>query len=310
MKKLNNTWLIAALVVLVGAFVVSRFFRAPGLESNLRQQLVQLDTAAITQLRVRPASGGEEISLQREGVNWKVTQGSKSAFADRSAVNAALTSLSALKPLRMVSRKKDKWNDFQVGDGGTQVAVYEGDQQESNLHIGKTNFVQNQQGGFGGAYTYVRVGDEDEVYAIDGFLESSFNRTYSDWRNKNFLRVSRDAVSKITFTYPADSSFVLEKKDSVWVVNGQPAAIAPVDTYLGHLAFKNLNNFADDFQPTGAAPVTIKVEARGGPLETIEGWPLPNGQWAFRSTQQPVIFTSEGSSAIRDLLRGKTYFMK
>lgn len=310
MKKLNNTWLIAALVVLVGAFFVSRFFRAPGLESNLRQQLVQLDTAAITQLRVRPASGGEEISLQREGVNWKVTQGSKSAFADRSAVNAALSSLSALKPLRMVSRKKDKWNDFQVGDGGTQVAVYEADRQESNLHIGKTNFVQNQQGGFGGAYTYVRAGDEDEVYAIDGFLESSFNRTYSDWRNKNFLRVSRDAVSKITFTYPADSSFVLEKKDSVWVVNGQPAAIAPVDTYLGHLAFKNLNNFADDFQPTGAAPVTIKVEARGGPLETIEGWPLPNGQWAFRSTQQPVIFTSEGSSAIRDLLRGKTYFMK
>jgi hypothetical protein len=310
MKKLNNTWLIAALVVLVGAFFVSRFFRAPGLESNLRQQLVQLDTAAITQLRVRPASGGEEISLQREGVNWKVTQGSKSAFADRSAVNAALSSLSALKPLRMVSRKKDKWNDFQVGDGGTQVAVDEADRQESNLHIGKTNFVQNQQGGFGGAYTYVRVGDEDEVYAIDGFLESSFNRTYSDWRNKNFLRVSRDAVSKITFTYPADSSFVLEKKDSVWVVNGQPAAIAPVDTYLGHLAFKNLNNFADDFQPTGAAPVTIKVEARGGPLETIEGWPLPNGQWAFRSTQQPVIFTSEGSSAIQDLLRGKTYFMK
>lgn len=310
MKKLNNTWLIAALVVLVGAFFISRFFRAPGLESNLRQQLVQLDTAAITQLRVRPASGGEEISLQREGVNWKVTQGSKSAFADRSAVNAALSSLSALKPLRMVSRKKDKWNDFQVGDGGTQVAVYEADRQESNLHIGKTNFVQNQQGGFGGAYTYVRVGDEDEVYAIDGFLESSFNRTYSDWRNKNFLRVSRDAVSKITFTYPADSSFVLEKKDSVWVVNGQPAAIAPVDMYLGHLAFKNLNNFADDFQPTGAAPVTIKVEARGGPLETIEGWPLPNGQWAFRSTQQPVIFTSEGSSAIQDLLRGKTYFMK
>ncbi len=310
MKKLNNTWLIAALVVLVGAFFISRFFRAPGLESNLRQQLVQLDTAAITQLRVRPASGGEEISLQREGVNWKVTQGSKSAFADRSAVNAALSSLSALKPLRMVSRKKDKWNDFQVGDGGTQVAVYEADRQESNLHIGKTNFVQNQQGGFGGAYTYVRVGDEDEVYAIDGFLESSFNRTYSDWRNKNFLRVSRDAVSKITFTYPADSSFVLEKKDSVWVVNGQPAAIAPVDTYLGHLAFKNLNSFADDFQPTGAAPVTIKVEARGGPLETIEGWPLPNGQWAFRSTQQPVIFTSESSSAIQDLLRGKTYFMK
>lgn len=310
MKKLNNTWLIAALAVLVGAFVVSRFFRAPALESNLRQQLVELDTAAITQVRMQLAAGGEEVSLQREGVNWKVTQGSRSAFADRSSVNAALAALSTLKPLRMVSRKKDKWNDFQVGAGGTQVAVYAGDRQESNLHIGKTNFVQNQQGGFGGAYTYVRAGDDDEVYAVDGFLESTFNRPYADWRNKNFLRVSRDAVSKITFSYPADSSFVLEKKDSVWTVNGQPAAGAQVDIFLGHLAYKNLNTFADDFQPAGSAPVVIKVEARGGPLETIEGWPLPEGQWALRSSQQPAIFRSEGSTAVQDLLRGQTSFKK
>lgn len=310
MKKLNNTWLIAALAVLVGAFVVSRFFRAPALESNLPPQLVKLDTAALTELRIQPASGGDEIKLVREGVNWKVTQGSKSAFADPSTVNAALASLSALKPLRMVSRKKDKWNDFQVGDGGTRIAVFEDNRQEGDLHIGKTNFVQNQQGGFGGAYTYVRAGDDDEVYAVDGFLESTFNRPYADWRNKNFLRVSRDAVSKITFSYPADSSFVLEKKDSVWTVNGQPAAGAQVDTYLGHLAYKNLNTFADDFQPAGSAPVVIKVEARGGPLETIEGWPLPDGQWALRSTLQPVIFSSEGSTAFQDLLRGQRFFKK
>lgn len=308
MKKLNNKWLILALVGLAGAFALSRFFRAPGLESNLRQQLVKLDTAAITELQIRLAAGGEELKLTREGVNWKVVQGAKSAFADASAVKSALTSLNMLKPLRMVSRKKDKWNDFQVGETGTLVSIYENGKKQDDLHVGKTNFVQNQQGGFGGAYTYVRVGDEDEVFAVDGFLESSFNRSHTDWRNKTFLRVSREAIVKISFNYPADSAFVLEKKDSVWLLNGAKANAANVDTYLGHLAFKNLNSFADDFKPALGAPVTIKIEAQGGPLETIEAWPLPDAKWAFRSTQQPVIFTNEGSSVVLDLLRGKKFF--
>jgi hypothetical protein len=309
MKKLNNKWLVLALVVLAGAFLLSRFFRAPGLESTLRQQLVKIDSAATTELRVKPANGTEEVRLTREGVTWKVAQGTKSAFADGSTVKSALGSLLALKPLRMVSRKKDKWTDFQVGEGGTVVTLFENGSQEHEIHIGKTNFVQSPQGGFGGAYTYVRIGDETEVYAVDGFLESSFNRAYADWRNKNFLRVSREAVTKIAFNYPADSSFVLERKDSVWQVNGATANTANVDAYLGQLTFKNLNNFADDFQP-GPAAVTIQISAKGGPLETIEAWPLPDSKWAFRSTQQPVIFTSEGSSVIQDLLRGRKYFEK
>lgn len=308
MKKLNNKWLILTLVGLAAAFALSRFFRAPGLESNLRKQLVAIDTAAITEVQIRLAAGGEELKLTRDGVNWKVTQGSKNAFADASAVKTALTSLTTLKPLRMVTRKKEKWNDFQVGETGTLVSIYENGKKQDDLHIGKTNFVQNQQGGFGGAYTYVRVGDEDEVFAVDGFLESAFNRAHTDWRNKTFLRVSREAIAKISFSYPADSSFVLEKKDSVWLVNGAKANAANVDSFLGQLSFKNLNSFADDFKPVTAAPFTIKVEAKGGPLETIEAWPLPNAAWAFRSTQQPVIFTSEGSSVVQDLLRGKRYF--
>jgi hypothetical protein len=307
MKKWNNKWLVLALVMLAGVFLLARFFRAPGLESNVRQQLVKVDTAAITELRIMSAAGGEELRLTREGVNWKVAQGNKNAFADGSTVKSALTSLTSLKPLRMVSRKKDKWNDFQVGELGTRVGLYENGSQLGQLHIGKTNFVQNPQGGFGGAYTYVRVADEEAVYAVDGFLESSFNRAYTDWRNKNFLRVSKEAVTKISFNYPADSSFVLERKDSVWLVNGATVNTANVEAYLGQLSFKNLNAFADDFQP-GPAPVTIKIDAKGGPLETIEAWPLPDAKWAFRSTQQPVIFTSEGSSVIQDLLRGKAYF--
>jgi hypothetical protein len=308
MKKINNQWLIGLLVVLAGVFVVARFFRAPGLESNLRKTLTSIDTAAVTELRIKKQDG-EELKIARDGLRWNVTQGSKTAPADGQAVRAALAAMHRLKPLRMVSRKKEKWADYSVNEAGATVLAFEKGRQVADLRIGKTNFVQSPQGGFGGAYTYVRPGDEEVVYAVDGFLESNFNRAFADWRNKAFLRISREIVKKISFIYPADSSFVLEKQDSVWTVNGSPAQTSQVNGYLNHLTFKNLNQFADDFQPVGAAPAIIKIEATGGPMETVEAWPMGDAKWALRSTLQPVIFTNEGTSVVTDLLKGKSYFL-
>jgi len=56
MKKLNNKILIGALVVLVGVFALSRWLRSPGLESNLRKQLLSLDTTNINEVRIKPAN--------------------------------------------------------------------------------------------------------------------------------------------------------------------------------------------------------------------------------------------------------------
>jgi hypothetical protein len=308
MRKISNRILIIVLVALVGIFALARVFRAPRLEGNLRKELVRLDTAKVTEIRIqRSGPDSLPLSLKREGPRWFAEQQGRKYGIDPSSVKGVLGTLSLIQAERMASRRKDKWDNFNVGDNGTRVSVYTGDRAETELTIGKTGFNQarpdpnNPYGGFGGAYTYVRLTDEDEVYTVDGFLESTFARSLNDWRDKAFLRIARDKITKVTFIYPGDSSFVLEKQDTVWTAGGRAADKAKVEGWLNQLTYKNLNEFADSFNPLLATDASVVINAGEQVIGKVEAW--KNGaEWVLRSALQPeVTFSSAGSSVARDL---------
>ena len=201
--------------------------------------------------------------------------------------------LKDLKVQRLASRKKDKWDTYQVGDGATQVSVLQ-DGKTTEIFFGKSTYSQ------GGAYTYMRLGKEDEVYAIEGFIDSHFNRTYNDWRNKTLLKLNQADISKITFNYPADSSFVLEKRDSVWFAGNVKAADAKVNSYASQLSFKTLNDFADGFASVEKTTVT---------LQTVQGW--KNGeQWILTSSTQSGVYFSAAQSIAHELMATKGKFLE
>jgi hypothetical protein len=309
MKKLNNKTLIIILVVLVGIFAVVRIFRTPAQRSNLKKELVSVDTASVTQIKVTPKSEGSELIFTREGKNWTLKKGEKTYNLEQSSVKGMLGQLVKLAPQKMVSRKKEKWNDYQVGDSSTRVQLIAGSETVADLKIGRIGFNQNpaqmqqQQyggGGFGGGFTYVRVADEDEVYTVDGFLESSFNRGLNDWRNKTLIRMESDAITKISFNYP-DSGFVAEKRDKKWWIGSMATDSTKIKAYLNQLGFKNASIFADDFVPNRQADLNLVVQGATSTLATLQAWKREN-DWVFASSQQPnVYFSSEGSGLFQTL---------
>jgi hypothetical protein len=318
MKKLNNKTLIIILVVLVGIFAVVRIFRTPAQRSNLKKELVSLDTATVTQIKLIPKVEGTEITFNRKGSQWTVTKFGKEYNVDLGAATGLLSQLIGLKPQKMVSSKKEKWNDYQVGDSTTSVQVFAGSDQVADLKIGRIGFNQNpaqmqqQQyggGGFGGAFTYVRVADENEVYTVDGFLESSFNRRLNDWRNKTVIRIKADDVAKISFNY-TDSGFVAEKRDKKWWIGVVPADSNKMKSYLNQLGFKNATSFADDFVANRAPDLSLVIDGAAGTLTTIKAWRRET-DWILESTQQPgVFFSSEGSGLFQTLFEQQKDLME
>ncbi|MFM7487505.1 MAG: DUF4340 domain-containing protein [Cytophagales bacterium] len=302
MKKLNNNILIGALVVLIGVFALSRWLRSPSLESNLRKQLLSLDTTNINEVRIKPANYKPlEVVLKKEGNRWRVYNGQQQAETEIGTVKSMLGVLKDLKVQRLASRKKDKWDTYQVGEGATQVSILQ-DGKTTNIHFGKSSYSQ------GGAYTYVRLSKEDEVYSVEGFIDSHFNRTYNDWRNKTLLKLNQADISKITFNYPADSSFVLEKRDSVWFAGNVKAADAKVNSYVSQLSFKTLNDFADDFASAEKPTATLQIESKNGVLATVQGW--KNGeQWILTSSTQSGVYFSCGQNVTKELMVGKLKFL-
>jgi len=305
MKKLNTKILIIVLVVLVAVFALSRIFRSPGLESNLRKTLVSVDTAAVTEVKIQPARDrSSEIKLFKEGKTWNVVADKQKSVTDNNSVKAMLGQLLNLRTQRLASRKKEKWETYNVSDKGTHVTVYEGSKKVADFNCGRTGFIQNGAGSFGGAYTYVRLSDEDEVYTVEGFLESQFNRAYNDWRNKVFLRVNKDDITKLTFKYPADSGFVVSKKNSTWFVGNEKGDLNKIKNFFGQLTFKNLNDFADGFMVPGPAQFTLLIEGKNGMLATAEGW--KNGdKWTLKSTEQNQVYFTTTDALLKDFWIGQ-----
>ncbi len=311
MKKTNNWKLIGLLAGLALVFWGIRIFRAPLRESNLPQNLTAIDTAKVTMLVIAPArERSSEVRLMRSNNKWELRKGEKVARLEQGAAVTALRSLMKLSPKQIVSRKKEKWNEFHVGDStGTHVRVMDGDDVAADIWIGKTGFSQDSGGMFGGGgFTYVRLQGEKEVYTVEVFLEGQFNKSFDDWRDKTFTRLKRDSVDRIVFHYPADSSFTLEKRAGRWMLGQFPADSATVVTYLGGLEYKNLSGFADSM-PQGDAPAYIMFEKNTRILAKIEGWPT-SSSWILRSSFQPdIYFSVNGFEEIKDTWRSKNGFM-
>ncbi len=294
MKRFNNKILIIALLVLTAAFVLTKVFRSPALETNLSEDLFEVDTANITEIKIYPiAEQRKEIRLVKNDKNWNVVRDEKTAKAEQFRVYTLLNSLSNLAPERMVSRKQEKWNDYEVSDTtAVRIVVMNSNNEMLDLLLGKQS----------GSSTYARINDENEVYAVEGSIRSSVDKTFNDWRDKSFLRIDPEKVTKITFNYPTDSGFVAEKKNSTWMIGEQKADSTKMQRFLNKLRTKDISSFEDSFSASASPEITVTIEAGAVPLATIKGWRESFYRWILTSSQQQdVYFSDEGPVVVKDI---------
>lgn len=276
MKKNKNTTLLIVLVVLVGVFVATKVFRSPARESNLNISGFAIDTALIRSVAFARADK-PEIRLEKSDNAWMVFEGEKSARADPNAVDNLMRTLSQTRPERIVSRSEDKWSTYEVADSSAiHLIAYDQDKEPVvDWHIGKQSM----------GVTYIRPGDGNEVYAMEGSLRSRADNDFNDWRDKTFVRIEPSSVTQLIFAYPLDSGFVVQKSGATWNLDGRPADSAKVEQYLMKLQSRKLYDFAEESVPAQEADVTLTVTA-GGNDTVIKAWKEEDDYWTLHSTFQ------------------------
>ncbi len=311
MKKINNKVLLIVLVALAVVFALSKVFRAARVKGNLKETILQIDTARVTKLLLYPASeNGKEIELLKEANQWSVKFNNRTAKTEQGSVSSALAAFAKLKPLRFVTSKMEKWNEYSVSDSSTRVKIVSGTEEVGNIIIGRIGYNQSPDGQFnaGGIFTHVRLAGENEVYTVEGFLESSFNKKYNDWRDKSFLRLKKELITEIQFDYPGDSSFSMVKKEKGWTIDNQPADSTKIVNFFSQLEYKNAASFADGFAATRVANVTVTIKSATGVLATVSGW-RREAEWVLASSWQPAIyFSSENTGLVKTLFERKKNF--
>ncbi len=317
-KRFDNRILLIVLVLLVAVFLVGRFLKTGKAEKSFKTELFTLDTADVSTILIYPkAENFEEIRFSRDGMNWTVTKGAITSDAEENSVKSLLAQLMEVKPKRLAARSMEKWEEYQLTDSLANriKLIEEGDKEVLDLMIGKFTYQQNNnpyggQGNISGT-TYVRLGDEEEVYAVDGFLSMSINRDFNSWRDQRIINTRKADVTKMVFSYPADSGYIALKKDTVWRINEYPVDSLSMDQFLSSLSYMNHSEFADDFKPLVNPDFQLTIEGNNFSPVSIQAFIVQEDQYVINSSLNPKsYFSSDFNGLFSKLFKPASYFKK
>ncbi len=313
-KKLNNKTLLYIFIALLALFFIVKWYQKTRAEKTLNTELVSIDTSKVSEILLYPtAENRKEIKFFKENNVWKVKKDNVVAECEESTVKNLLQTLQELKAKSLVSTDKEKWKDYNVTDTtATRVKVKEKNKVVADLMIGRFSYQPAAQsyGMYGGGVTgstFVRKYNDKEVYAVEGFIVFTFNQSFNSFRKQTIARFETAEVEKITFKYPADSSFTVELKDKKWKIGDILADSTKVANYISRMSFKSSSNFNDVFKPTSMATYTVSIEGKNLKPITIDAYQFNNDTLVINSSQNPKSwFNFDRKSLLNDIYISKT----
>ncbi len=267
MFRKSNTGILLAVFIVLLAVVIFTQIRKPKTERTIDKTVFTFDTAQIDKITIAVKDNKNDLELVKKDKKWHVKQADKNYVADEQKIQHILSTLSMMEPKRLAAKSKDKWKEYKVTDSlGTLVEISSG-KETNGLIIGKFSYQQpknqspyqrRQQGIMN---TYVRPIDKNDVYVVDGFLRMTFSPQISQYRDKTIIEGNKENWTKLAFSYPADSSFVLEKKNNAWMTNGNVIDSASVAKYMNTIARLSSSQFLDENKYQAAnASHTLKID--------------------------------------------------
>jgi len=268
-KRFDNKKLFVILAGLLAVMLLTFIFKIPKERSTLMGNLVEIDTAKVARIMVIPKiATGKPFEFIRENNLWRVSQENITSTPREGAIENIFTEVLAIKPQSLAAVGEPKFKEYELTDSlATRLKFLNSrDKIMADIMIGSFTYkqVQNPYGGYGGnnieGTSFVRLYDKDDIYAVSGFLAFSFGGGFDDWRDRTFLKCKKEDITKITFTYPADSSFVLEKIDSVWYAGSQTADSLKTSDYLNSVGMLEGADFRDGYKPSGSPEYQMVIE--------------------------------------------------
>lgn len=262
MKRISFI-LIALLVVLA---IVKLKENKQG-DRSFKSEIVAVDSSAIETITIIPKGLGERIVMNLDGNNWLIDVNGKKVQAEGNTILELVNQMVSLKPKRVASTSPKQWEQYELTDSlAVRIIVNEGKKALADFMIGKFSFNQQTRQ----MTSYVRNTEEDEVYAIDGYLSMMFNRAAESFRDNGIVIGEPEHWNKLIFNYPADSSFTLIKQNNIWMIDGLMADSTKVQDYFSKIRMLTDNNFADNVELIEGIPANYSLRIEGDNFSPIE----------------------------------------
>ena len=200
--------------------------RDPAADGEARDRVFAVEADKIEEVTLT-SDKGERTTLRRAGEAWQIVAPVQAA-ADAAETSGLATNIANLEIQRVIEEEASDLAQFGLESPRMTVAFKAGGEERQLLLGSKTP---------PGSDMYARLGDSRRVFLVPSYLESTFNRSPFELRDKTALKVEADKVDTIEIVRPK-GTIQLVKADGEWRI-AQPMA-APADfnavtTLLGRL---------------------------------------------------------------------------
>ena len=299
---MRSTLLLLTLAAMLAAYA---YFieadRPPRVEAeNAKERVFNMESVDLVELEVT-ASGDRTVLRKTDGI-WNIIEPVRTK-ADGIEVSSITTGVSALEIERVVQDIADDLDRFGLSDPTVEIAFKaEGEDRVTRLLLGN----QTSTGG----HLYAMRSDDPRVFLVDAYLQSSFDLTTFDFRDKAIVEFDRDDVDRLSLT-TSTHTVKLVHADGVWHLE-EPwklrAASNTVNALLTNLDTARMQAVIEtdgaNLEVYGlAAPLISAIIGAGSAGATLlVGTNTDNGNSYARDEARSLIFTVE-NSLVDDLTR-------
>jgi hypothetical protein len=297
MRGLRSFVVLLVVAIGLGGYLYFVESKRPADGADTKEKAFAVDAAKIGELTVTSESG-EKTTVRKNGTEWQIVE-PITAKPDSSEVSGITTNLASLDIQRVIDENPSDIAQYQLDKPRLELA-FKADGKTHTLKIGRKTPP--------GSDLYARIDDQTRVVLIPSFLDTTFNRTTFDLRDKAVLTVNRDEVGSVAVTTPS-GSIRLQKGGGEWKMVEPVAARADfsaVDGLVSRLTTLQMKSVAadnaSDLAKYGldkpAATVTIGSGSSKATLDV--GKAAGEGAVYARDESKPLIVTID-SSLLDDL---------
>src|SRR6187431_2020172 len=154
-----------------------------------RDKVFSVEADKIQEISLKSESG-ERTRLQKSGTEWKIVAPA-GAPPDSNEISSVASGIASLEMQSVVDENPPDLKDYGLEQPRIEV-VFKADGKEQTLLIGQKTPP--------GTDLYAKRAGETKVFLIPGHLESAFNKTTFDLRDKAVVKIDRDKLDALEFT--------------------------------------------------------------------------------------------------------------
>jgi hypothetical protein len=292
MKGLRSFLVLLVIAAALGGFLYYDTKREPAGDKKQEKVYPGVTADKIERVTVKSAAG-DQTTVEKQGTAWQVTQPAP-AGADEAELSGITSNLASLEVQRVIDEQPADLKEYGLDPPRIEVGFKFAGKDQKLLLGQKTPT---------GSDLYAKTPDKARVFLVSSYIESTFNKSSFDLRDKTILKIDREKVDRLEVETP-ERTLKVAKQGADWRIASPVDARADfgaVEGIIGRLNTTPMKSIAaadaPDLKEYGLdkPAATVRVSSGSSQAGLSIGKSAGDGVVYAKDLSRPMVFTVEAA---------------